>query len=110
MEQNKNDPYVQVVGEFLLQHLDKNPQDAEKIFADDKTIAKSLEEMRKVAEKKKVKNCAMFTPQEGFELVMKYFGIETSQDLQKPSDSSKSLGPNSGTGAIDFDIKLVDLL
>jgi len=76
MTQNNANTYIQVVGGFLLDHLDKNSQDAEKILSADKTIDKSLEEMRKQAEKKQVKRSTMFTPQEGFTIVLKYFGID----------------------------------
>lgn len=61
MKQSENNPYIHVVGGFLIEHLDKNPKDAEKILAIDKTIGKSLNEMKKVAEKKKVGNCAVLT-------------------------------------------------
>ena len=70
MDKNVNNPYVQVVGGFLLQHLKSNPESSEKIMAADKTIAKSLDEMRKAAEKKRVGNCAVLTDQEGFSVVL----------------------------------------
>jgi hypothetical protein len=73
---NKNNPYIQVVGDFILQHLQGNPSNAEKIVQEGKTIGKSLDEMKKAAEKKKVGNCAVLTDQEGFNIVLKYFGIE----------------------------------
>jgi excinuclease UvrABC nuclease subunit len=105
MEKEKN-PYVQVVGGFLLQHLDKNPHDAEKILVQDKTIQKSLEAMKKEAEKKKVGNCAVLTDAEGFAVVLKYFGIdgqvvvpEAPVPMATPSKTSS-----------DFDVKLDDFL
>lgn len=73
---NKNNPYIQVVGEFLLQHLHDNPSSAEKITQEVKTIGKSLDEMEKAAKKKKVGNCAVLTDQEGFKAVLEYFGID----------------------------------
>lgn len=69
---NKNNPYIQVVGEFLLQHLQVNPNDAEKIVQEGKSISKSFDEMRKVAEKRQVNKCGMIDPTD----VLKYFGIE----------------------------------
>ena len=104
MEANKNNSYIQVVGGFLLQHLEVNPADAEKILTDDKTIAKSLDEMSKVAQKKKVGNCAVLTNQEGFEVVLKYFGIDTkpAPTVIKPVQIVSKVD--------DFDIKLDDLL
>lgn len=78
MTQNTTNSYIQVVGGFLLQHLTENPQDAEKILTADKTIGKSLKEMENAARKKKVDNCALLTDQEGFAIVLKYFGITTA--------------------------------
>lgn len=65
--ENAGNPYIQVVGQFLLQHISAHPEDAEKILQKDKTISKSLNAMRKEAEKKKVGNCAVLTDQEGFD-------------------------------------------
>lgn len=103
MSKNTN-PYVQVVGNFLLQHLELHPEAAEKILASDKTVLKSLDEMRKEAEKKKVGNCAVLTDQEGFAIVLKYFGIEAAGNIQ----SKPALAPKKPD--IDFDVKLDDLL
>ena len=81
METNKKNSYIQVVGEFLLQHLQVNQGDAEKIVQGEKTIEMSLAEMRKAAEKNKNGNYAMFTPQEGFEIVLKYYGIDGASPI-----------------------------
>lgn len=107
IEKNNNNPYIQVVGGFLIQHIEKNPQDAEKIMNNEKTIAKSLDEMRKAAEKKKVGNCAVLTDQEGFAVVLKYFGIEAAQVnvTSQPAPIVTELKPSN-----DFNIKLEDLL
>lgn len=116
IDQNKSNSYIQVVGDFLLIHLDKHPQDAEKILANDKTIAKSLDEMRNLASKKKVGNCAMFTPAEGFAIVMKYFGIESAIDITAPAavvDPKPVVSPNpkpKAKSAVDFDVSLDDFM
>ena len=102
MDQNKNTPYIQVIGNFLLQHLEKNPQAAAKINAVGKTISGSMAEMRKAAEKKKVGNCAVLTDQEGFDIVFKYFGIQTTETIQT---AAPALSPE-----VDFDVSLDDLL
>ena len=88
MDANENNSYIQV----------------EKIMAADKTIAKSLDAMKKEAEKKKVGNCAVLTNQEGFEVVLKYFGIDTkpAPTVIKPVQIVSKVD--------DFDIKLDDLL
>lgn len=111
-EMNKiNNPYVQVVGQFLIQYVKSNQGDAEKIVLEGKTITKSLDEMRKAAEKKKVGNCAVLTDQEGFEIVLKYFGI----DGQAKTDTMvhvecKTVPEIKPKAAIDFDISLDDFI
>ena len=99
MSKNKNNGYIQAVGGFLLGRLKTNQADAEKILADDKTIAKSLDKMRDEAKKKQVGNCAVLTDEEGFAVVLKYFGIDAAVPVKaKPAASSS------------FDINLEDLL
>jgi hypothetical protein len=83
VKSSKN-PYVHVVGQFLLSHLDTNPEDARLVFNADKTIMKSLGEMRKVAEGRKIDNCAVLTDQEGFDIVLKYFGVGVPDEVQVP--------------------------
>ena len=108
---NKDNEYIKVVGEFLLQHLEINPCDAEKINQAEKTIMKSLEEMRGIASKKKVGNFAMLTPQEGFNAVLKYFGIEGAAAVTVPSPVVVSQTPiahpvQEKKQNIDFNVEL----
>ena len=76
MEADKANGYVQAVGTFLLEYVEQNPSVAPQLSATDKTIANSLEAMRTEASKKKSNNVAVIAPQEGFAIVLKYFGIE----------------------------------
>lgn len=110
MDKNNN-PYVKVVGEFLVQHLNTNSDSAEKILDKEKSIIKSLDEMRKAAEKKKVGNCAVLTDQEGFEIVLKYFGIKASDvATQAPVKETITKLDSKGPKEIDFDVRLDDFL
>lgn len=106
---NKNNTYVQVIGGFLLDYLDQNPQAAEKIMGKEKTIAKSLEEMRNTASKKKTGNFAMLSDQEAFGIVLKYYGIEGNPGAYVPPGSSAPVQPKP-VKDVDFDIKLDDFL
>ncbi|SHN87972.1 hypothetical protein [Desulfitobacterium chlororespirans] len=111
ISKNRNNPHIVLVGQFLLNHLQQNPGDAAKILDKNKSISGSMTAMRKEAEKRKVGNCAVFTDQEGFEIVLKYFGIEgkrislpqtspvTTEPMTEPKKQSSS-----------FDVKLEDLL
>lgn len=111
MEQNGDNAYIQVVGTFLLQHLNAHPQDAEKILTAEKTVTNSLETMRKVAEKKKVGNMAVLTDQEGFAVVLKYFGIEPGDTILPAAAVSAAPQPvPEAKSRTDFDVRLEDLL
>lgn len=103
MDKSKNQ-YVKVIGQFLLQHIQANPQDADKFVDKDKTIAKSLDAMRKAAEKVKVGNMAMLSDAEGFALVLKYFGVDGEPQAVQAVPASAPQ-PRS-----TFDVSLDDLL
>ncbi|PLR93220.1 hypothetical protein [Bacillus sp. T33-2] len=107
---NANNPYIQVVGQFLLQHLEQNPDHAEKILVADKTIAKSLEAMRTAAQKKKVGNVAVLTDAEGFAIVLKYFGID-GKPVVMGATATVIIEPKpAASPATDFDVSLDDFL
>jgi len=110
IEQSKNNPYVQVVGSFLLSHLESNHQDAEKIMTADKTITKSLDEMQKAAAKKKVGNCAVLTDQEGFAVVLQYFGIGSAVTILAPVAAPIVEPTLKQKSKVDFDVNLDDFL
>ncbi len=105
MDGAKSNEYIRVVGQYLTGYIEANPEAAEKIMAADKTIAKSLDAMRNEAQKKKVGNVAMFTPQQGFEIVMKYFGINGAAAVPAQPAQTPVV-----TLAAAFDVSLDDLL
>ncbi|NTU28871.1 hypothetical protein HPY27_01685 [Brevibacillus sp. HB1.1] len=76
MESDNEHPYIKLVGDFLIRHLESNPDDAEKIIAADKTIAKGLAAMKAEAKKNQYDGMGMLTDTEGFAIVLKYFGIK----------------------------------
>jgi hypothetical protein len=112
MDSNRSNAYIQAVGQYLINHVDTSS--AEKILKADKSIAKSLDAMRSEASKKKVNNCAMFTPEEGFAIVMKYYGISGTPTVQtapisRPAPAAPAPAPIAAK-VDDFDLKLEDLL
>lgn len=109
MEQNKSNGYIQLVGDYLIKFLGTNPEAAEKILVEDKTINKSLDHMRKVAEKKMTGNYAMLTPEEGFKAILEYFVIKSEVVIEAPVPPKLENVP-AASKAVDFDIKLDDLL
>lgn len=114
IEKNRNNGYVEVVGNFIMQQLQMNPDMAEKVLDKDKTILKSLDEMKKVAEKKKIGNCAVLTDSEGFAVVLKYF--EFNSNITVTPSSGPELTPikktkeTSGDKTKTFDVKLEDFI
>lgn len=86
MEKEKN-PYVKVIGEYLLGVIRNNEGAAESVLDKEKTIMNSLEAMRKEAEKVKVGNMAILSDEEGFSIVLKYFEIKKEEN--KISDDVK---------------------
>ncbi|ASJ54882.1 hypothetical protein BP422_15690 [Brevibacillus formosus] len=110
IESEKKNPYIKVIGEFLIHHLEANPDQAEKVMAADKTIGKSLEAMKAEAKKKQQNGMAMLTDAEGFAIVLKYFGIEGAP-ASAPTVTVPTPKPiEQPASASDFDIKLDDFL
>lgn len=103
--QNQNNPYIQVVGKFLIQHISQHQGAAAQILTEGKTIAKSLDAMRDKAAKKKVGNYAVLTDQEGFETVLRYYGISTKDKTTEISPPVADVPKKP-----DFDVNLEDLL
>lgn len=96
---SKNNAYVKLIGEFLISHISANPGDSDKILTADKTIAKSLVAMKSEAQKKAVNGMAMLTDEEGFAIVLKYFGISTRKSNPQPDHTVSK-----------FDVSLDELL
>ena len=98
MVKKVNNSYVQYIGEYMVDYVIDHPEYAEAVMEEGKSIDGSLAHMNKVAEKKKIGNMAMLTPDEGFAAVLDYFGIKEKPVL-KVVEAKKTL-----------DISLDDLL
>lgn len=85
MDASKGEDYVVWVGQHLLAHLDANPQDADKFLAEGKTIAKSMDLVKKAAEKNKKGNVAFVNPDKGREIILEYFGIKVKSAKASPA-------------------------
>lgn len=120
IDQNKDNTYVQVVGDYLIKFLNKNAELAEMFLIEEKTIGKSLEKMKAEAAKIKKGNFAMFTLEEGLEVVLNYFGITTKPEIEV-EEPVIAIGKIKTTDKADikevaapktsnFDIKLEDLI
>lgn len=97
-------PYVAGLGEFLINHIEGNPQDAEKFLEQGKTYDGVWESMMEaVKQKEPYKGCVMFMPDEMCAVILQYFGIQgatvtlTTPTPERPSDD-------------DLDVNLTDFL
>ncbi|MEC0092860.1 hypothetical protein [Paenibacillus macquariensis] len=107
---SSNNPYVKVIGEFLKAHVEANPQDAEKILVDDKTILHSLESMKAEAKEKQQDGMAILTDAEGFAVVLKYFDIEGQAIIPTATVAPLPSTNNTQKSSSRFDISLDELL
>lgn len=80
INKNKDDDYVQVVGDFLLKQIEINEDAARIIATGGKNIKDSLKYMENEAKNRaNGRRCVCINPVEGFRIIMKYFGVEGIQ-------------------------------
>lgn len=104
-----NNPYIKIVGEFLLEMIEKNINAAEAVMKAGKSIKGSLEEMKKVAKNKAINGCAVIDDKEGFKIVMDYYGIEEGEAKENSIDTKKVVSMNEYKiekqhGALELDL------
>lgn len=93
MEENK-DQYVKVIGDYLINYINKNPDTANSFCAEGKTIKGSIAVMKEEARKQQKGGVAVLTDEEGFKIILDYFGISDKNitcERQKPSRFSVDL-------------------
>ena len=110
MEQKERNPYVQLIGDFLIRHIEANPHDAGRIMADGKTIEGSLASMRTAAEKKKVGNMGILSDAEGYAIVLQYYGIRAEAAASPAQVPPAELRGGSPPITPDFAVSLDDFL
>ncbi|QLG39375.1 hypothetical protein HW560_15610 [Paenibacillus sp. E222] len=103
MDGTGTNAYIKLIGDFLIKHIQTNPDSAEQVIAADKTIAKSLFAMQAEAKKKAVGGMAMLTDEEGYAVVLKYFSIEGEVVVEKQEPAAKQPDRK-------FDVSLDELL
>ena len=93
MEEQKDNIYTQYIGEYLLKYISENPQYSGNIIKTDKNIAGSLNYMSEKAKERARDGMAIFTPEEGFAIVLDYFEINEGAapvlSVVKPNTNTK---------------------
>lgn len=106
MEENKN-PHTEIIGNYVIQQIQVNPQVAEAVINKEKSLTGSLEAMRKEASKVKQGNVAVLTDEQGFKIIRDYFGfenIQTNIHEQVPIKVTKEVKDD------DFNVSLNDFI
>lgn len=65
-----------------------NEHNAEKILAEGKTLQGAFAEMKEIARKRQVNGCAYIPPEEGFEIIKKYFDIQ-DEDIEVKKEETE---------------------
>lgn len=124
ISKNASNQYIKFIGEFLIKYISEHHEAGEKILVEGKTIGGSMnhmaslarkraEESRNKSTKKETMVAEMFTPNEGLEIVLKYFDINESlgsiTEVPEVVEVKTNSTPNK-IDEIDFDINLDDFL
>lgn len=107
MDGKGTNTYVKLIGDFLIRHIQANPESANHVLDADKTIAKSLDAMKREAHKKAKDGMAMLTDQEGYAVVLKYFGMEGASVVQSTDPAPQIKQESQGR---KFSVSLDDLI
>lgn len=90
MDAQKAEPFVQIIGNFLLQYLETHPEQAEKFMHPDKTLEKSVKVLYEEAKKRRTgqnvfRQYAFIPDQEAYAIILSYFGINGQQPALLPA-------------------------
>lgn len=109
-----NDPYIKTIGKYLLNNIEINKETAKKINNGEKTLKKSLEEVKKIAKGKAINGCAVMEDEEVYKIVKDYFGLVAVQDkiIQVEAEEIKEKHNINQGKVIDvnFNVRLEDFM
>lgn len=106
MEENKN-TYTEIIGNYVIQQIQVNPQVAEAVINKEKSLTGSLEAMRKEALKVAINGMSMLDDKQIFKIIRDYFGfenIQTNIHEQVPIKVTKEVKDD------DFNVSLNDFI
>lgn len=111
VDSEKDNPNIKVIGEFMIQYIQQNPSAAAVVCTNGKFLSGAYKALEDYASKKpRVGNCVAIAPDEGFEQVLKYFGIEHDPQNGAVIRSRFLSGAEPAAVETDFSLDLADLL
>jgi hypothetical protein len=76
--------YLAVIGAYMMDRVRNHPEDVEKVMAEGKTLAGSLSAMKEEARKNQSDGCGFMTDEQGFAIVLKYYGVNVPSGAPDP--------------------------
>lgn len=76
----KNNLYVQVIGDYLLKQIEINRDAAKKICSESKTIEKSIKEIEKIAREESKSNTLVLSENGIYKIIRDYYKFEAVQE------------------------------
>jgi len=92
MAANANDPAIQTAGRVMTELLRRNPEIAEKIVPEGKSLKKAMEAMKTEAGRHRNGNWACLDALSGMKVALQYYGIESITDMELVYAISESMG------------------
>jgi len=115
IDSEKDNPCIKVIGEFLIEYIRRHPAVAGAIYNSGKYLTGAYKAIEDYARKKpRHGNCVAVAPDEAFEQVLKFYGIEHTDN--GPVFQSRFLqdAPVTPNAAVEerssFTLDLADLL
>ena len=90
MAKHAGDAGIAALGEYLTARLLENPEIAEKILANGKTIAGAFNEVREYARKNQKGGFCAVSDEKAYEITCQYFGIDAQAPARAPAAEKTS--------------------
>lgn len=82
MEKEKKNPYVTVIGEYLVNFIRNNEHNAPEFLNEKKTISGAIDKMKSAARKNATRGVGMLTDEEAYNIVLKYYEVKEKPVLK----------------------------
>lgn len=86
MVENQNNPTIEVIGEFILNHLASNARHSRNFIAEDKTLGKCFDTLIRYASQFRTNNTAVLSDEKVFAVVLNYYGCWEGEPFDLPEE------------------------
>lgn len=82
MQKDPNNGQVEIIGHYIIDRASLEPECADLITVEDKTLTGAMKTLMDSARKKAKNRCAILTHQEVFSIIDQYFGFTLNEGAQ----------------------------